>query len=64
MIPFVDNLIFFFLNLTISIACSLKNPQNFLMQSLPLYISCLFFMLIKEDILEMKNLMEYVQLLM
>ena len=46
------NLIFFFLKLIIFIACSLKNSQNFFIQSLPLYISCLFSMLLKEDIVD------------
>ena len=31
-------------------ACSLKNSQNFSKQSLPLYTSCLFSMLLDEDI--------------
>ena len=40
---------FFFLKLIIFIACSLKNSQNFLIQSLPLYTSCLFSMLLNDD---------------
>ena len=47
---FVNNFIFFFLK--VIIACSLKNSQNFFMQSLTLYTSCLFSMLLNEDILD------------
>ena len=39
---------YFFLKLIISFACSLKDLQNFLMQSLPLYTSCLFSMLLND----------------
>ena len=49
-----------FLELIIFIACSLKDTQNFFMQSLRLYISYLFSMLLNEDIVDIKNLMEYV----
>ena len=52
---FVDNFIFFFLKLIIFIACSLKDSQNFFMQFLPLYISCLFSMLLNEDIVDIKK---------
>ena len=31
--------------------CSLTNSQNFFIQSLPLYTSCLFSMLLSEDII-------------
>ena len=41
---------FFFSKLIIFIGCSLKNSQHFFMQSLPLYTSWLFSMLLKEDI--------------
>ena len=34
----------------ISVVCSLKDSQNLFMQSLPLHTSCLFFMLLKDDI--------------
>ena len=47
LITFVNN---FKKKLITFIACSLKNSQNFLMQSLPLYKSCLFSMLLNEDI--------------
>ena len=40
---FVDNITFLFLELIIFITCSLKYSQNVFMQSLPLYILCLFF---------------------
>ena len=46
---------FFFLKLIIFIACSVKNLQNFLMQSLPLYMSCLFSMLLDEDIADIEK---------
>ena len=32
------------------IACAIKHPQNFFIQSLPLFTSCLFSMLLNEDI--------------
>ena len=41
---------FFFLKLIIFIAYSLKNPQNFFMQSLPLHTSSSFSMLLGSDI--------------
>ena len=43
---------FFFFKLIIFIACSLKNSQNFFIQSLPLYKSCVFSMLLKKDVAE------------
>ena len=46
---------FFFLKLIIFIACSVKNLQNFLMQSLPLYMLCLFSMLLDEDIADIEK---------
>ena len=45
---FINNFIFFLLKLIIFIVCSLKNSQNFFMQSLPLYTSCLFSYASKE----------------
>ena len=45
-------LIFFFLKLTAYIGRFLKNSQNFFIQSLPLYTSCLFSMLLNEHIVE------------
>ena len=41
--------------LIVFIVCSLKNSQNVFIQSLPLYISCLFSMLLKEDILDIEK---------
>ena len=42
-----NNFNFFALKLIIFIMCSFKNSQNFLMQYLPLYTSCLFMLLNK-----------------
>ena len=53
-ITFVNNFIFFFSKLIIFIACSL-NSKNFFMQSLPLYTSSLFFMLLNDDIVEIEK---------
>ena len=36
-------------------ACSLKDSQNFLMQSLPLYTSWLSSMLLNDDIVDIKK---------
>ena len=47
--------LFFFLKLIIFIACSLKNPQNFFIQTLPLYTSCLFSMLLNEEIVDIEK---------
>ena len=52
---FVHNFIFFFLKLIISISCSLKYSQNFFMQPLHLYTSCLFSMLLNNDITDIEN---------
>ena len=46
----------FFKKLIFFIACSLKNSQNFLMQSLPLNTSYLFSMLLNDDIVEIEKL--------
>ena len=35
--------------------CSLENSQNFFIQSLPLYTAYLFFMLLNEDIVDIKK---------
>ena len=43
---------------------SLKDSQNFFIQSLPLHTSCLFSMLLNDDIVDIKKLMEYVHLLL
>ena len=40
----INNFIFFFLNLIIFTAYALKDSQNFFIQSIPLYPSCLFSM--------------------
>ena len=52
---FFNNLIFFFLKLIILIECSLKDSQNFFMKSLPLYTSCLFSMLLNNDIVDIEK---------
>ena len=46
---------FFFLRLIIFIACPLKKSQNFFMQSLSLYTSCLFFMLLDAVIVDIEE---------
>ena len=53
---FVNTYIFFFLKSIISIACSLKDSQNFFMQTLPLYTSCLFSILLNDDIVDIEKL--------
>ena len=45
----------FFFKLITYIAYSLKKSQHFFMQSLPLYTSCLFSMLLNQDIVDIKN---------
>ena len=45
----------FFFNLIIFIVCSLKNSQDFFMQSLPLYTSCLFSMLLNEEFADIER---------
>ena len=47
---FVNNFILFFLKLIILIPCSVKHSQNFFIQSLTVYMSCLFSTLLNEDI--------------
>ena len=47
--------LFFCLKLVIFSACSLKDSQNFFIQSLPLYTSCLFSMLLNEDIVHIEK---------
>ena len=44
-----------FLKLIIFTAYFLKNSQNFFIQSLPLYTSCLFSMLLNEDIVDIEK---------
>ena len=46
---------FFFLFNIIFIACSLKDLQNFFIQSLPLYTSSLFSMLLNEDVVDIEK---------
>ena len=53
---FVNNFIFFFLKLFVFIACSLKYPQNFFIESLPLYTSCLFSLLSNDDFVDIEKL--------
>ena len=47
----VNNSIFFLFK----IACPIKNTQQFFIQSLPLYTSCLFSMLLNEDIVQIEK---------
>ena len=51
---FVNNFFFFF-KLVIFIVCCLKNAQNFIMQSLPQYTSCLFSLLLIDDIVDIEK---------
>ena len=46
---------FFFVNLIIPIACCLKDLHIFLMQFLLPYVSCLFSMLLSDDIVDIEN---------
>ena len=46
---------FFFLNLIHFIACFLKDPKNFFMQSLPLYTSCLYFRSSNDDMVNIEK---------
>ena len=46
---------FFFLKSIISIACFLKDSQNLFMKTLPLYTSCLFSMLLNDDIVDIEK---------
>ena len=52
---YVKSFIFFFLKLVIFIAFSLKDSQNVFMQFLPLYTSCLFSMLLNDDIVDIEK---------
>ena len=47
---FINNFILFFSNLIIFIGCYFKYSQNIFLQYLPLYISCLFSLLLNDDI--------------
>ena len=53
---FVRNFSFSFLKLFISIECSFKYSQNFGMQSLSLYTSCLFSVLLNDDIVDTEKI--------
>ena len=52
---FVNSFIFFFLKLIIYIACFLKDSQNYCVQSLALYTSCLFSTLLNDDIVDIEK---------
>ena len=52
---FLNNFTFLFLKLIIFIASSLKDSQNFFIKSFPLHISCLFSMLLNDDIVAIKK---------
>ena len=39
----------------ICIACSLKDSENFFMQPLPLHTSCLFSVLVNDDIADIEK---------
>ena len=52
---FLNNFTFLFLKLIIFIASSIKDSQNFFIQSFPLHISCLFSMLLNDDIVAIKK---------
>ena len=52
---FVNKSIFFFLKSIIFIVCSLKDSQNFIMQSLPLYTSCFFSLFLNVDIVDIEK---------
>ena len=46
---------FFLFKTNYFIVCSLKNSQNFFRQSLSLYTSCLFSMLLNQDIADIEK---------
>ena len=52
---FVHVIISFFLKLIISVACYLRDSQNFFMQSLSLLTSCLFSIFSIDDIIDMEK---------
>ena len=54
-VPFVRLSLYFFFHLTIPIACSLKYSQIFFVQLLPLYTSCLFFILPNDCIVDIEK---------
>ena len=51
----ITSLFFFFPKLIIFFAYSFKDSQNFFIQSLPLHRSCLFPMLLNEDIVDIEK---------
>ena len=61
---FVNNFDFFLFKITAYIGRFLKNSQNIFIQSLPLYTSCLFSMLLMNILWKVKNVMKYVCLLL
>ena len=52
---FVNSFIFFVLNLIIFIPCSLNDSRNFFMQSIPQYTSCLLFMSLNDNIVDIEK---------
>ena len=52
---FVNNFIFLFLKLIIFIACFVKDSQNCFIQSLPLYASFLFSMILNDDTVDIEK---------
>ena len=60
---FVNAMIFFLSKLIISVACYLKDSQNFFRESSPLYISRLFSISPSDHIVDIKNYTRYVHIL-
>ena len=52
---FVNDFMFIFVKCIFFIVCSRKDLQNFFMQSRPLYTSCLFFMSLNDDIVDIEK---------
>ena len=52
---FVKNSIFFFLKLIVYIVCSVKESQNFFMESLLLYTLYLFSMLLNDNVVDIEK---------
>ena len=52
---FVNNFFFSFLKLVIFIVHPLKNSQNLFVQSLPIYTSCFFSMLLNDNTVEIEK---------
>ena len=55
MIPAAHLLITSFLKLITFIVCSLKNSRNVFTQFLALYVSCLIFMLLRDDVVAIEK---------